>query len=448
MSDKPKYKHTTYFRKSDIENIGDSIWTPTIKDWRDVVEDYIEISKKRKNNKFAMFKLQMAVLGDIILLNDTLKGYIKLVEDPEERAVKFPDKDITEINIKFWEQEIKTEKILIQALKDIGDGIAWRVLNYDRSLIYNMCVNSQDPGPITLNNGLLTELNSLSDFTNDPEVSNFIFHAITNFLLISDLTVSYKNGEINFVEVKGGKNPRGKSWKKRLGRQKVRVENIVNIGNKSQGESSNVKVNFKSLESKPKTLLSHINTLLKTVKNKYVVTRVYNSYEGISIVNFANAKDNISFKDNFDRLAKQLTKKENDLIIYPNSVGNLVFSPNRAPLSVHPFASADIANIQLGRYMIFYFFNVSQFIREIEKHGWKVFDLIYQRKNYTEPSMFSVKKDMFAMKVPPALTARAIYEGLAVKSIVQIFEDSFRKGPTKSDGYVFYSYEKEKYLWN
>lgn len=448
MPDKPKYKHTTYFRKSDIENIGYSIWTPTSKDWRDVIEDYIEISKKRKNNKFAMFKLQMALLGDIILLNDTLKEYIKLVEEPEERAIKFPGKEIMEENVNFWEQEIKTKKIITQALKDIGDGIAWRVLNYDRSLIYNMCVNSEDPGPITLSNGLLTELNSLSDFTNDPEVFNFIFHAITNFLLISDLTVSYRNGEINFVEVKSGKNPRGISWKKRLERQKVKAENIVNIGNKSQGQSSNVRVNFKLLEGKPKTLLSHINTLLKTVKNKYIATRVYNSYQGISIINLANAKDNISFKDKFDRLAKQLMKKENDLIIYPNSIENLVFSPNRAPLSIHPFSSTDIANIQLGRYMIFYFFNVSQFIREIEKQGWKVFDLIYQRKNNTEPSMFSVKKGKLNMKVPPALTARVIYEGLAVESVVQIFEDSLRKGPAKSDGYVFYGYEKEKYLWN
>lgn len=448
MSDKLKYKHTTYLRKSDIENIGDSIWTPTIKNWRDVIEDYIEISKERKNNKFAMFKLQMALLGDIILLNDTLKGYIKLVEVPEERAVKFPDKDITEVNVKFWKQEIKTIKIIIQALKDIGDGIAWRVLNYDRSLIYNMCVNSKDPGPVTLNNGLLTELNSFSDFTNDPEVSNFIFHAITNFLLISDLTVCYKNGEINFVEVKSGKNPRGKSWKKRLERQKLRVENIVNIGNKSQGESSNVQVNFKSLANKPKTLLSRINTQLKAVKNKDVVTRVYSSYQGISIVNFANAKDNISVKDKIDRLAKQLTINKNDVIIYPNSVKNLVFSPNRAPLSIHPFSSENIANIQLGRYMIFYFFNVSQFIREIEKKGWKVFDLIYKRKNNTDPSMFSVKKDMFNLKVSPGLTARAIYEGLAVESVIQIFEDSFRKSSTKSDGYVFYGYEKEKFLWD
>ena len=98
--------------------------------------------------------------------------------------------------------------------------------------------------------------------------------------------------------------------------------------------------------------------------------------------------------------------------------------------------------------MIFYFFNVSQFIREIEKKGWKVFDLIYKRKNNTDPSMFSVKKDMFNLKVSPGLTARAIYEGLAVESVIQIFEDSFRKSSTKSDGYVFYGYEKEKFLWD
>jgi len=242
---KPKYKHTTHFKKSDLENIGYSIWTPSVQDWRDVIEDYIETAKKRKRNKFAMFKLQVNLLGDIVLVNDTIKGYIKLIEDPEERKSKFPDIDIKEKTIEYWGSEIKSFKIILNALKDIGDGIAWRVLNYNRPLIYNMCANNTDPGPLTINQGLLTELHSLGDFSNDPEVTNFVYHGITNFLLISDLTIVYKNGDINFVEIKSGKNPRGKSWKERLERQKMKVENIVKIGNESLGESSNVTAKFR-----------------------------------------------------------------------------------------------------------------------------------------------------------------------------------------------------------
>lgn len=448
LADKVKFRHTTYFRKSDIESIGYSIWTPTIKDWRDVIEDYIDISKKRKNNKLAMFKLQINLLADVVLINDTLKGYIKLVQDPEERKIRFPNIATNEKDVEYWEREIKTNKIILNALKDIGDGIAWRVLKYDRSLIYNMCVNNENPGPLNINQGLLNELQSLGDFSNDPEVVNFVYHAVTNFLLISDLTVFYRNGDINFVEIKSGKNPRGKSWKERLERQKEKADNIVKIANEAQGESSKVEVKFRFIDYKPQTILARLDTLLKGVKDKDIVTQVYNSFLGISIVNFSNAGDDFSFEDKFEKLEKQINKMEKDILIFTNSIENFVFSPNRAPMSIHPFTSKDIASILLGKYLVGYYFNVSQFIREIEKRGWKVFDIIYERKNNTDPSMFSVKKDKLTMKVPPTLTARAIYEGLAVDSIVQIFEDALRKGPAKKEYALFYGYEKEKYLWN
>ena len=102
----------------------------------------------------------------------------------------------------------------------------------------------------------------------------------------------------------------------------------------------------------------------------------------------------------------------------------------------------------MGKYVINYFFNVSQFIREIEKRGWKVSDIVYERKVNTDPSMFSVSKDKLTMKVPPTLTARAIYEGLSVDSMVQIFEDTLQKGPIDIEYALFYGYAKEKYLWS
>jgi len=447
LADKPKYKYTTHFKKADLDNIGFSLWTPSVRDWRDVIADYIEISKKRNRNKLAMFKLQVNLLGDIVLVNDTIKGYIKLIEDPEERKSKFPDIDIKEKTIEYWGSEIKSFKIILNALKDIGDGIAWRVLNYNRPLIYNMCVNNTDPGPLTINQGLLTELHSLGDFSNDPEVINFVYHGITNFLLISDLTIVYKNGDINFVEIKSGKNPRGKSWKERLERQKMKVENIVKIGNESLGESSNVTAKFRFVKNKPQTILDKLDTLLKRMKGEPIITQIFNSYLGLGVYNISAIKEDKNI-DKLDKLAHQIKKSEKDIIIFPNSMENYIFSPNRAPLSIHPFSSEAIANILLGRYLITYFFNVSQFIREIESKGWQVIDIIYNRKNRSDPHLFSVKKNGLTLQFPPTEASRAIFEGLSVDSIVQTFEDALSKGPIDAEYALFYGYEKEKYLWD
>ena len=456
MANKPKYKHTTYFRKSDLENIGYSIWSPTIRDWRDVIEDYIYISKKRRNNKLAMFKLQIDLLENILLITKQLNTYKALLEEPEERKIQFPDREINEKDLEYWEREFKTTKLILNALKDIGDGIAWRVFGYDRSIIYNMCVNNSEPGPITVNQGLITELHSMGDFSNDQEVKNFVYHGITNFLLISDLTILLDGDEINFIEIKSGKNSRGKSWRERLERQERRVKNIVSIGNTAEGISSNVLTKFRLVNQKPKTLLNRFDTLFKRARQQLITTQVFNSYLGIATINFEYASEGSSKEIIDNKLIKlecQIRKNDNDILISPNNVKNLIFSPNRAPSSVHPYDQEDIANILLGKYFVIYYFNVSRFIKEIEKRGWKVFDLIYDRDreqndNFDANSMFSVSKDRLRLSVPPFLTARAIYEGLSVDSLVQIFEDTLRKGPIDLKHAIFYGYEKEKYLWD
>ncbi|MDD3558494.1 MAG: hypothetical protein PHW27_07945, partial [Melioribacteraceae bacterium] len=356
---------------------------------------------------------------------------------------------INENTLKYWESEVKTNKIILQALKDVGDGIAWRLFNYDRSLIYNMCVNGHDPGPLTLNQGLLTELHSLGDYTNDPDVLNFVYHGITNFLLISDLTISLKNGEYQFIEVKSGK-PRGESWKKRLERQEKKADNIVNLANKGEGLSSNVKVKIRKVDKKPKTVLNKLNTLLESMNSYDIRTQIFYSYLAIAIINFEHVSKDFSFDQRLDKVYKQIKHQKDDLIVTTNSVENFIFSPNRAPLSVHPFNSETIANILLGKYFVYYFFNVTKFTQEIEKHGWKVFDVINtcsRQSKLDATSMFSVKKENFTLSVPPALNARSIYEGLAVESLIAIFEDAFKTKSIGTECALYLGFEKERYVW-
>ena len=45
---------------------GRGIWNPEMSLWRDVIEDYLYISKKRINNKLSMFRLQLNILQEII----------------------------------------------------------------------------------------------------------------------------------------------------------------------------------------------------------------------------------------------------------------------------------------------------------------------------------------------------------------------------------------------
>ena len=44
-------------KKEDIPIYTKGIWSPTAKDWVEIIEDYIHISRSRINNKMAMLKL-------------------------------------------------------------------------------------------------------------------------------------------------------------------------------------------------------------------------------------------------------------------------------------------------------------------------------------------------------------------------------------------------------
>ncbi len=442
-----KYKHTTYFKRSDLEHKKFVLWSPSIAEWRDVIEDYIQISKSRSKNKFAMFKLQIELITDLLHLNDAVKQYIKLYENPEEREKEFPGTEIKQDSIDYWEKEIFRHKTIINAIKDIGDGVAWRLFGFDRELIYSICVNNEDPGPFTLNQGFILELHSLGDFMNEREVINMVYHGITNFLVISDLTLLYNSDEINFIEVKGKKTGRGQSWRERIERQKERAENITKIGNEGEGYAANVPIKFRYIDKKPETILSKLETLLKRSNTKDVVTQIFSSYLGVGVINFSLIDEN-SWKDKLEKVEKQIKKDDKDFIMRYSSTDWKIFSPNKAPLSVHPYSAEIIANLLLGKQIIVYLFNTTQFYREFEKRGWKVSNTIEERIDEVDKQfMFVISKDKLTLTIPPALYSRAIYEGLSVDSILTYAEDVIKKGP-KDEGFgLFYGFTKEKHLW-
>lgn len=444
-----KYRHSLVFGKSDLEDVSDSIWTPTIKDWRDVTEDYIAIAKKRRNNKFAMIKLQANLIEDIIRINTAIKNYRYLIEKPETRKEQFPNLEVSDKNIKYWETELKSHKIILAALKDIGDGIAWRLLDYNRSLIYNMCCNNSDGGPLVVNQGLINDINSLESYANNDDVINFVYHGTTNFLLIGDLTVKYSNGEINFVEIKSQKNQHGSSWKGRVQRQKDRAENLITIANEGVGNSSGLNIKIQEIAGVPNVCIKKLRSLLNTAKNSDVCSLNLSQYLTIVVDNFSLALGMENFKKKHETVFSNLRKSAKDKILPINSFSNFIFTPNKAPLSIHPFEPEVISNILMGRYLIWYYFNILEFFRQIEQYGWRVSNIIFDREQSdSEKSMFTVTKNHLNILVPPTLVARVLYEGLSIRSLIDLFEGDRKSATAGSNFGYMYEFEKEYELWD
>lgn len=92
-------------------------------DYPDILEDYLSISRKRKDNKLALSKLQLHMLEDIVVQEKSIKSY----KGKLETEANLPDRAAELIR-----SEITMHGLIANAIRQIGDGIAWRAFDYDR----------------------------------------------------------------------------------------------------------------------------------------------------------------------------------------------------------------------------------------------------------------------------------------------------------------------------
>ena len=132
-----------------------------------------------------------------------------------------------------WEREAFVHERLFRQLRAIGDGLAWRVFEYDRTIIAALSSN-KSPGPLVKQagsldddaTGLTTELRRIDEVWNERK--HFaLHHDLTNCLRIGDLTEVESPGRYLLHEVKTNPNNRSSTQHERM---RVAVRSIVSGG--------------------------------------------------------------------------------------------------------------------------------------------------------------------------------------------------------------------------
>lgn len=432
----PKYK----------PKLLEAVWSPEIRDWRDMIEDYIDISKKRLDNKLAMFHLQMNILTDLIASHDGIRGYKKFIKNPESAQEFLPkDEEIDDFHINYWNKQLGVYTILSSALKEVGDGILWRALSYNRSLIYVMSAN-ESSGLLNFDTGLNSELKGFMDVTNERNIKSIVFHGITNFGKIGDVTCIDDNDRLSFLEIKSGENVRGKQWKERMERQNIRGDNLSMIANEKHGFLKDKNIVVREISGGPNLRLKDIRKSLFEADNNGISTKLLYNYLGIIIVDNSKLKDDKIFKDALDQQMSLIGDEH--CMFDSSSIDNMVFSHNRTPLSIYPMEPRLIADVLLGKKVIFYHFNIKKFTEELKKYKWEVIKSYYDDEELRrENEVFCIlKKGALNVAIPLTIMPRVMYEGLDIKSILRVAEHGF-KGE-KKDSFFLWDFEEEKNVWN
>ncbi len=434
--------------------IARGIWNPNMLSWRDVIEDYLYISKKRINNKLSIFKLQLNILQELISNTNTIDGYKelkdKLTKDEQQGVISKEDFELDKEHIN---SEVLSYDIINKALREIADGLVWKYFNYNRAILY-MLADKQPIEIIHLDQGTLNTLYEFSDMFLNPEAIA-IYNDITNFLRVGDITQINEDDSIEIIEVKASKKRN-----KRVTRQKQRMAELVEFFNTGFTNYDGKKMEIRESSIRQKNYLSLLLDGIRRARHRGYESLLIGKYLIVEIVDFRKIDDPSAFIGYFDSKHKSVKdewKKSGDFVSSRSFIEKMDYSKNCAPFSIYPFDIELCTDIMMGALSIKVFFNFSEVLRIIKKAGWDIKDaLIFrskaeisalQGKDIKDVPFLTVKKGPLTINVPPSWIARMQFELLTPNTLIAELQESFESSPEKDVDFLLMNYLDEKSIW-
>jgi hypothetical protein len=430
------------------------IWNPTMLSWRDIIEDYLYISKKRIDNKWSMFKLQLNIFQDIVgnikAIDDYKKLVIKNTKDEKEGTITRDDFENEKEHIN---SQIYSHTIINKALREIVDGIVWKYFSHSRAILY-MLADKQPIETIRPDEGTINNLYEFADvFLEDDAVA--IYNDITNFLRIGDVTKINKDNTIEIIEVKANKKRGG-----RIIRQKDKMSEIVEFFNTGFTNYDGKILKIVNSNLKQTNYLSLLRNAIQKAKHHGFESLLIGKYLILEIIDLSKGKGDksISYFESRHKSVREEWERGDDFIHPYFFIDKMDYSKNCAPFSIYPFDIETCADIMMGKIMIRALFNFTEVLRIIKRAGWNIDDALILRseneikslkgKEIKDVSFLKVSKGPLIFDVPPSFIARIQFELLSPTTMIGQFEELYNKGPQKEFEYLLTNYTDEQRIWH
>lgn len=282
---------------------------------------------------------------------------------------------------------LKTNNEFLRVLKDIGDGIAWRNLDYQRPLIRLMSEHAPT-GPLGQDAQRMLLLLGARKKLSDRVIINDLTHCLKN----ADLTVVTSKGKIYLYEVKARKDKteiigfaeiskRVQKYKQ-ISKQAISqwIVQMAFIDQKVQ--TPNREVRIVNLNFKFKTHIKRIKQLFREAdKNIFSKALLEDGYH-IEVCAFDKAFEKLSqeeFKKKFDNYQPFNPSQEGwsdktlPISNYDSFYSNINERfQNYTPYSVLPFSAKDCARLMMGQLYVRICFDFLKLKEKFENAGWSV----------------------------------------------------------------------------
>jgi hypothetical protein len=397
-------------------------------DYPDILEDYLSISRRRKNNPSAMAQLQMHILHDAAVQEKAVRHY-KSQTPPDEKSRDFID------------EQIFMHRLTANALRVIGDGIAWRAFGYDRSVPRVLSQNAVKQ--VIIAEGLIAEMDAWSAAYFRKGVFP-ILNCITNCLALGDITTTFQDGSVEIVEVKAGK-----SKSSRKIRQKQRLKDAVELLN-GYGTVEEKFVSINTIPLTPETYLAELEKLLNQAGEQGWSAALVAPHCYIECLDMSQVENMPTTLSNLEQLRKEATSGWDEALTLPmDSLDLLQFTPNVAPFSIFPFSDRTCVELAIGLKSYTCYLNLGAVFSGFLREGWTIQK---QMKDALEASdnfaVLMLKKGGFECHLPPGEFARLQMELLKPESLIAQCEYVFGLGRHHESEYGYWLYGGEASLWN
>ena len=386
-----------------------------------------------------MSKLQLYMMQEIVFQEAMIKKYKQRLGELEASS---PAKDAGQES-----EHIKREMFMFRAyanaIRSIGDGIAWRALDYDRAVTHLMAEHATKQQ--IMSEGLMGELLEWS-IRFDKGTGIAILNSLTNCLAVGDVTVVNDDGSAEIVEVKSSNTK-----SRRKIRQKHKMREVVTLLSSGAGETDDKEVSIKILPIKPESGLDKIAALLSDAETRGWAGGKISNCLYVECFDFQTLKSFAAVKKDVDAARKKMIgewEERKDFVLDRSSLDVIAFSPNCAPFSIFPFSNRTCIDLLIGRKCYIGYLNINAVAREFEYRGWKIIKTTEEllKEGNANASLIVGKEDLHVC-VPPADFMRMHMEALRVQTEILACEAELKEGPQGTSGFLFHLYEEERELW-
>lgn len=432
--------------KESIPNVVAAFVGLSSDDYSEILEDYLTVTRKRKNNRTALAKVQLHLVEELMIAQAAIKHYRRKLEELNAQlgAAQSGEKESKE-DIRFVERELFFHRAHANCFRAIGDGIAWRALGYDRAALRALSGNAVKQQ--ILEQGTINELHQWSS-NFDTGQGLAILNVLTNCLAVGDVTVIKKNGEIEIVEVKSNNADSG-----RVSRQKERMREVTDLIRTGTGTLEGQEVTISRFDIALQNDLSGLFHLLEQAGRSGYAGGPLNNCCYVEAFDFrAMGSTDKVWKQGIEQTRKDMAgwEENKDLVIRTDSLDILAFTPNCAPFAVFPFPEKLCVELLTGAKNYGCFLNLSELGREFERHGWQVekwpHELMKEDADNSTP-VFRLKRNGMHPEVSPLDIMRIQMETIRPAVIIQTLNAIFELGPRGLPPSAFVVYEGEKNVW-